>query len=134
LCRKGQTFLVPSGPDLHLFFAITEEDNDGMQILVNVSSIDPDISHDPTCTLSKGDHEFIKDPSYITYGRAIERHKNFIEQQVQKGVYKEKEDTSVEVIEKIRSGVKKSPFSKRAIKDAYDRCVRAEEKRKKNSG
>jgi hypothetical protein len=134
LCRKGQTFLVPSGPDLHLFFAITEEDNGGMQILVNVTSIDPDISHDATCTLSKGDHEFIKGPSYIAYGRAIERHKKFIEQQVQKGVYKEKEDASAEVIENIRSGVKKSPFSKRVIKDAYDRCVRAEEKRKKKSG
>lgn len=104
-----------------------------MQILVNVTSIDPEISHDATCTLGKGDHEFIIALSYIAYGYAVERHKNFIEDRVKKGVYKEKSDASAEVIERIRSGLKKSPFSKRAIKDAYDRCVRAEEKRKKSS-
>lgn len=131
MCRKGEAFLVPSGPDMHLFIAITEEDNDGMQVLINVTSIDPDIQHDDTCILNNGDHEFIVDPSYIAYGYAIERHKNFIDQQIKNGVYKQKEDAAPVLVEKIRDGVKKSPFSKRSIKDAFDRGVRAEERRNK---
>jgi hypothetical protein len=131
LCEKYQTFLVPSGPDKHLYIVVTEADGDGMHILVNVTSIDPEIAHDKTCCFDGGEHKFIKKPSYAAYGFAIQRHANFVDQQVKLGNYIQHDDASEEVVAKIRSGLKKSVFTKRGIKDGYDAALRAEAKRKK---
>jgi hypothetical protein len=35
------------------------------------------------------------------------------------------------LVEKIHTGLKKSPFAKRGIKDEFDKGVRAEDRRKK---
>jgi len=96
-----------------------------MHILVNVSSIDPDSSHDGTCVLAPGDHDFITTPSYVTYQFAIQRHKNFIDRQVKLQVYTPRKEASNELTSRICEGIKKSKFTPRAIKDAYDATVRA---------
>jgi hypothetical protein len=131
LCKIGETYLIPSGPDFHLFVVVTEEDDAGMHILVGISSIDPDIPYDNTCVFKGGEHDFIKHPSFATYEFAIQRHKNFIDDKTKKGVYKKRKDATLELVARIGSGVKKSPFTKRSIKDGYDACLRATAKRKK---
>jgi hypothetical protein len=102
-----------------------------MHILVNVTSIDPHSSHDDTCELGAGDHPFIKKPSYVAYGLAIERHKNFVDRQVKLKVYKPQENASNDLVSKICEGIKKSKFTSRGIKDGYDRSLRAAAKRDK---
>jgi hypothetical protein len=129
LCSIGETYLVPSGPDLHLFIVVTEEDDNGMHILVSVSSIDPHIHYDQTCEFRGGEHDFIKHPSFAAYDFAIQRHKNFIDDKAKRGVYKRHKDAKPEVVSKIANGIRKSSFTKRAIKDGYDACIRATEKR-----
>jgi hypothetical protein len=102
-----------------------------MHILVSVSSIDPDIPHDDTCEFDGGEHEFIKHPSFASYEFAIQRHKNFIDGKAKRKVYKKHKDATPGLVAEIADGIKKSPFTKRAIKDGYDACVRATEKRRK---
>lgn len=102
-----------------------------MHVLVNVSTIDADIPHDRTCTFDGGERDFIKHPSYAAYGFALHRHKNFIDDKAKRRVYKKHQDATPKLIAKICAGIKKSPFTKRAIKDGYDACVRATKKRKK---
>ena len=72
---KGCTFLIPAGPTVHLHFvcsnpayypSLVKE----CVLLVNLCSIYEDVSHDPTCVLSKGEHPFIKHESYIYYRKA----------------------------------------------------------------
>jgi hypothetical protein len=131
LCEKCQTYLISSGPDKHLFIIVTEEDSDGMHILINVSSIDPDIPHDSTCLLNIGDHKFIDRPSYMAYEFAIQRHKNFVDDRTRRKLYIQHKDANPDLVSRICDGIKKSPFTKRAIKDGYDAALRAEAKRKK---
>lgn len=131
MCEKGETYLIPSGPDLHLFVVATAEDAAGMHILINVTSIDPHIPYDDTCELRTGDHPFIKKPSYVAYGFAIERHKNFVDRQVKLRIYKPQEHASDDLVSKICEGIKKSKFTPRGIKDGYDRSLRAVAKRER---
>jgi hypothetical protein len=131
VCEKNQTFLVPSGPDKHLYVVITEADDAGMHILANITSVDPDIPHDKSCCLVAGEHAFVNRDSYVAYEFAMARQGTHIDKQVQIGNYIQKEDASAELVEKLRTGLKKSPFAKRGIKDDFDKAARAEERRKK---
>ena len=114
MCKIGETYLIPSssGPDLHLFVVITEEDAMGMHVLVSVSSIDPDLPYDTTCKIEAGEHEFIKHPSFAAYDFAIHRHKNHVDEKTKKKVYKQHKDAGTGLVSKIADGVKKSPFTK----------------------
>jgi hypothetical protein len=103
----------------------------GMHILISVSSADPELPYDKTCVLDVGEHEFIKHQSYVAYEFAMQRHKNFIDDKQRRGVYIKHKDATSALISKICDGIKKSPFTKRAIKDGYDACVRATAKRQK---
>jgi len=132
LCEKGETYLIQSGPEFHLFVVVTEEDAAGMHILVNVTSIDPDIVHDETCELDVGDHPFIKKPSYAAYEFAIERHKNLVDRHAKLKVYKPHTNASDALVSKICEGIKKSKFTPRGIKDGYDGSLRAVAKRAKD--
>lgn len=94
MCEKNQTFLVPSGPDKHLYVVITDADDSGMHILANITSIDPDIPHDKSCSLADGEHQFVKHDSYIAYEFAMQRHGAHVDKQVQVGNYIQKENAS----------------------------------------
>lgn len=122
---------MPSGPDLHLFVVVTEEDANGMHLLINLTSIDPDIPHDETCELNVGDHPFITKASHAAYDHAIERHKNFVDRQAKLKVYKAHKPASDGLVAKICDGIKKSKFTPRGIKDCYDAALRAVAKRNK---
>lgn len=62
---------------------------------------------------------------------AMVRLGSHIDKQVQIGNYIQKDDASDALVERMRVGLKKSPFPKRGIKDDLDKAVRAEGKRKK---
>jgi hypothetical protein len=61
----------------------------------------------------------------------MQRQGVFVDHQVEIGNYIQKEDATGALVEKIRAGLKKSPFAKRRIKDDYDKTIRAAERRKK---
>jgi len=118
---------------LHLFVVVTDEDANGMHILVNITSVDPEIPHDETCETNVGDHPFITKASYVAYEYAIERHKNFVDRQAKLKIYKAHKPASDALIAKICAGIKKSKFTPRAVKDCYDATVRAAARRSKQN-
>jgi hypothetical protein len=74
-----QTILVPSGPDTdpdrkHLYVILTSPccDKSGVPSVAMVSfrSVDGDLPYDTTCVLEKGDHPFVKRPTWVDFGRA----------------------------------------------------------------
>ena len=74
------TLLVPSGPahdpdQKHLFILLTDPvqvlNYDARHsLLVGVTTIYPNMPHDPACELHAGDHPFIRHKSYIYYAQA----------------------------------------------------------------
>ena len=65
------TLLIPSGPEhdperMHLHVICTEPDDDGLQLLVPISSM-PAGPFDRTCTLARHEHRFLRKPSYANY-------------------------------------------------------------------
>ncbi len=104
-----------------------------MPILVNVTSVDPEISYDKSCSISAGEHEFITHDSCTAYEFAMQRKGVFVDHRVEIGNYIQKGDATNELVEKLRTELKKSTFAKRGIKDDYDAALRAEERRRKTS-
>lgn len=76
---KRATLLIPSGPSgdvdrRHLFILLTDpypdETGKSAVLLVSISTVRPNVPHDPTCILYSGDHDFVKRDSYVVYQRA----------------------------------------------------------------
>jgi hypothetical protein len=75
---RRATLLVPSGPEhdvdrKHLFIVLTDpvDQAGGRSVLmVSLSTLYPDLPHDPTCRLYPGDHPFVTRESYVFYARA----------------------------------------------------------------
>jgi len=73
---RRATLLIPSGPardpdQKHFFIVLTDPvrvmDHDAKHsLLVGVSTIYPNVPHDPACELHPGDHSFIH-KSYVFY-------------------------------------------------------------------
>lgn len=75
---KRATLLIPSGPSgdvdrRHLFILLTDpypdETGKSAVLLVSISTVRPNVPHDPTCILYSGDHDFVKRDSYVVYQR-----------------------------------------------------------------
>ena len=68
--KKKGTILKLSEYKEHLFVILTNECPEKNHLLVNFSSIHPNVFHDDACVVNAGEHPFIKRPSYIEYRRA----------------------------------------------------------------
>lgn len=72
---KG-SILVPSGRDKHLHIVCNDPTpypkyaNAESVLLVNITTLYPDLPFDPTCILNIGDHPFIQHQSFVFYGKA----------------------------------------------------------------
>lgn len=72
--KKG-TILIPSGSADHLHFICSDpvffpDLARDCVLVANISTVKPDIYHDPTCILDVGDHPFIRHPSFVFYKKA----------------------------------------------------------------
>ncbi len=117
----GKTFLMPSGQNKeHLFFVILGPvDIEFLPrqqfLLVNATSIRPDIPYDDACILNAGDHPFINTTSYIAYRYARLETKNHLEQLLGI-VLKPHADCSPELLERIIDGARKSRQIRKELK------------------
>ncbi|QBR52713.1 hypothetical protein [Erwinia sp. QL-Z3] len=72
---KG-SILVPSGGSKHLHIVCNDPvpypkySNAESVLLVNITTVYPDLPYDPTCLLEVGDHPFIGHQSYVYYRKA----------------------------------------------------------------
>jgi hypothetical protein len=100
----------------HLFVLLTDPFGPAEQVLMACICTLVE-GADDSCTLTYGDHDFIKHDSYVAYGFCrIEPAKALING-VAKGIFVEKGPISESVYKKIMSGIKKSPFTKPFVLD-----------------
>jgi hypothetical protein len=62
---KGLVFFDVS--DNHVWFVISDPDENDNVLIVNCSSIKPYLKHDPSCLLDSCDHSALSKPSFIYY-------------------------------------------------------------------
>lgn len=92
-------------------------------LLVNISSIDPAIIHDPTTLLDVGDHPFIKRPSYVYYRKAdIYSTTSLVAGVADKSIIL-KEICPDHSFTRILDGFKESKLVLRKIKNYYQKYV-----------
>lgn len=116
-CQKGNTLLVPSGPQdghMHLFALMLDPcvvDGYGSKpfvLMVCVTSVVNSTPADDSCLLQKGDHPFIDHDSFVDYRFTRVEQVEVVQERIQKGVFIEKEACSPALIKKIIQGALKS--------------------------
>ncbi len=112
--KKG-TVLIPTGGTKHLFVILTDKCPAGEHLLVNVSSIKPNMKHDTTCIVNAGEHRFITKDSYVEYRRAEIIAAARLSKLVDTFVYTAHDDVTDDLLLAIRDGVEDSPFTARRI-------------------
>jgi len=109
LLVKRATLLVPSGPSDHLHIVLNDPyGRDGEVLLASIRSVDPDSYYDSSCVLHKGDHPFLKHPSWVDYARLLLEHKVTVEKAVKAGIFKQHQVCPTETHARICHGLQKS--------------------------
>ena len=131
MLRRGSAFLIPSGPNIrsggmHLFVvaAISKFSSapKPKALLLSVCSIPKSGIYDGTCILQRGDHPFIRHPSYIFYMKARIEPLSKIERNIQERTYIKKPDVEAQVLNRISEGLLDSPYASRSIIGFYKKC------------
>lgn len=121
--HEGATLLMPSGSQGdHLFVVLNDPKTfpgygpHPCVVLVNLSTVQPDTQHDPTCLLQPGCHRFAKKESYVRYRSARIETVTQLSLGVRQGLFKPHDTFSGELLASIQNGLKASPFAKREFK------------------
>lgn len=115
-CIAGGTVLIPTGNESHLFVILNDPtDFDGhipkSCLLVNISTVKPDIPYDKTCVLSGGCHPFIQHDSYVAYRYIRLDPASHYEKHVEAGTFIAKEPLDDGLLKIIQQGLKVSPHT-----------------------
>ena len=127
---RRATLLVPSGPahnpdQKHLFILLTDPvqvlDYIGKHsLLVGVTSVHPNMPHDPACELYAGDHPFVRHKSCINYAHArIEASQKLIDG-VKRGVFESKGTLAEDLFARVCHGLSQSRFTPPRILAFYE--------------
>ena len=108
--------LVPSGPQgFHLFTVLTNACADGSHLLVSISSVRDGKFCDPACIVHAGEHEFIKQRSFVEYRRLTMTRGVLIAKNVDGGVYQAKPPVSDALFTRICAGMDETDFGARGM-------------------
>lgn len=108
IARKG-TILMPSGSTDHLHFICSDSifypaSGKECVLVVNISSIKPNLGYDASCVLNIGDHPFVTKPSYVYYLKADILGTDNIERNVADGSFSAHVDCNDETFARIMKG------------------------------
>jgi hypothetical protein len=124
--EKGDCFLVETNLDSwdhiqsHLFITILEV-NENEIVLVNIDKTRGKSKYDTTVILNTGEgHEFVKEPSYVNYRKAVKHTQESLEIEIDVGTIKYKGRMKIETVEKIKSGVLKSKVTPFEIREIFE--------------
>lgn len=128
--KKG-ALLIPTLPSKkeHLFFichdpVYIEDMRKNCFLIVNLTSIKPEIPYDNSCVLNIGDHSFIKHPSYVLYRSAEIYGVDNTISKIKNNEIRVLEHCSDEVFSQVINGFKISKHVKKHIKDHFDKyCI-----------
>jgi hypothetical protein len=116
-CNKGNTLLVPSGPQTghkHLFAIMLDPvklDGYGEKpcvLLACVTSVKEGLPIESLCLLKPGDHPFIEHDSYVDYRFTRLESVDHLQAGIRDGVFIEKAPCSPDLIKKIVQGALQS--------------------------
>jgi hypothetical protein len=121
---RGNALLVPSGSHndpnrKHLFVVLTESCPAGEHLLVSVSSIKPNVFHDPACLISAGEHPFITVASFVEYRLARTIDAAHIVKCVDGWLYTPREPVSPPLLQRMCDGVELSRFVPKRVHAYY---------------
>ncbi len=123
--RKG-TILIPSGSSDHLHFICSDpvfypELSRDCVLMVNISTIKPDLHFDQTCILDAGDHPFVKHPSFVYYKKSDIFGADSISRNVADGTFSAHQECGDLVFEKILAGFNTSKEVRLKIKKFFNK-------------
>lgn len=125
---RRATLLVPSGPQQnpnqkHLFILLTDPVSNGVDgkdvLLVGISSVKPDIPHDPTCLLYPGDHSFIVRKIYVNYRMARIEDAQKLISGVKQNLFTPKETLVGEIFARVCYGLSESRHTTPRVLEFY---------------
>lgn len=118
----GSTLLIPSGAGKHLFVVLNDPivlagyGQSPCVVLVNVSTVRPQIPYDTTCVIQAGAHPFLVAESYVRYQDARVYRASELSQRVAQGLFSPHEAMPESLFQVIKAGLKASPRTKREFK------------------
>ena len=84
-------------------------------LVVNISSVKPDTTYDPTVILHQGEHPFITHDSYVLYAQAVVWKLESIERRIESGEILPQSPLAEPYISNVIAGFFKSPYVPRKI-------------------
>jgi hypothetical protein len=95
---------------------VTEPNENGVVVIVNVTTHSPD--KDGTVILDEGDHPFMRHPSSVYYALARLSSWAMIQKAIGNGLVVLQEPMTDSLLDRVRQGGLKSPFTPGKIKSA----------------
>lgn len=120
--HKGGTLLIPSGsnanPDSkHLFVILNDACPQSQHALVSISTIRLGQYHDPSCIIDVGEHEFVREKSFVKYQMARLEKSDHLIKCVAGWTFTEKPPVSETLLVRIIAGVELSDFTPKFVQD-----------------
>ena len=118
----GDAFLIDSGAHKHLHVVIWGPGqvgwvaNKDQMILASVTTIYPNIPHDPACVLQAGAHPFIKHASYVSYRHLRFDEPSHIDSMSAQGLFVAQATASKQLVQQVRAGLCNSRLADRRLK------------------
>ncbi len=109
--QAGHTYYFPINPkdNPHLWIILTDPDEDGKVIGVNLTTRDNSI--DNTLILNVGDHPFVRRPTAVIFSRTRRIPISVLENLLAKGRAKAWDPCSSELLDRIRAGAVASDYT-----------------------
>ena len=125
------TVLIPTPidgrPDLkHLFILLTDPvTEEQLVLIVNLSSVKPNIPYDESCVLHEGDHTFIRKTSYVDYSRARIVPISQIQNGIKQGKIQPFEAIETDIFARVCYGLLQSRHTKPKLRRFYQDWLEA---------
>jgi hypothetical protein len=122
---RRATLTIPSGPTgdptrEHLHILLTDPTGpERLVLLVSVCKVKTGFPHDATCYLYPGDHEFIRQQSYVFYARAQTQPEAKIVRGIQTGDFRGQQTLADEIMARVCRGLMESPHTKPSIRTFF---------------
>ncbi len=125
--EAGDAFFCQAGPKEHLFVVLFDPNtypSEGFGkrlciVSVNFTSVTAEKRIDSACIIEAGEHPFIQHQSYVFYEKIQIIDHEHVCTCVRTGVYRPAQKVSVELLERIVTGIQASSFTPRKFKKLF---------------
>lgn len=120
--KAGDTY-QPDAPGAHLWVILTDVNREGNVVTASVTTWRENKRNDESCLLDRGDHPSIMHKSFVAYFDAAFRPLSQLEWPVRAGLFKQRESVRLEILDRMRAGAIRSPFTPRMVRAELQRII-----------